>query len=70
MANPRKRKHPTKARRPGKAKKNRNVRRGKKAAPAAARKAPEGCEAVKHYGESWDFEHYEKENLKASGLFL
>lgn len=27
-------------------------------------------EPVRHYGESWEFEHYEKENLKASGLFL
>jgi len=25
---------------------------------------------VRHYGESWEFEHYEKENLKATGLFL
>jgi hypothetical protein len=27
-------------------------------------------EAVKHYGDAWEYEHYEKEGHKANGRFL
>jgi len=79
MANPRGRKHrfnargPKRAGRPRRPRKQRKARRTKKAAKAGSpekKDAPEGCEAVKHYGDAWDYEHYEKESLKALGLFL
>jgi len=56
-------------------KKKRRTQRARKA-KASRRAAPkkasllEESEPVKHYGQSWEFEHYDKESLKASGLFL
>jgi len=40
-----------------------------KPAPRKARELDDG-ESVKHYGDSWEYEHYEKESHKANGLFL
>jgi hypothetical protein len=72
MAGPRRRRHTfsKKARpKPKKPQKARRARPAKK--PSAAKPAsPENCEAVQHYGEAWDYEDYEKELHKASGLFL
>ena len=55
---------PKKTRRPGK------VRRARKEEASSERSAAEGWVAVKHYGETWEFEHYEKESMKASGVYL
>lgn len=72
MANPRGRKHRFNARGQKKAKKPRRPRKARPVKKPAEEKpkVPEGCEAVKHYGDAWDYEHYEKENLKAQGLYL
>jgi hypothetical protein len=76
MANPRGRKHcfnakgPERGRKQRKPRPPRKARQTKKAASADKKEAPEGVEAVRHYGEAWDFEHYEKESLKAQGLYL
>jgi len=70
MANPRGRRHRYSARGSRKPRKPRKARRPAKRASGRKKKAPEGCEAVRHYGDAWDFEHYEKESLKAQGLYL
>lgn len=75
MANPRRRKHLFRARGPKKAKKPQKPRRPRRARkakkPAEEKKElPPDCEAVKHYGDAWDYENYEKEEMKAKGLFL
>ena len=60
---------PKKARRPGKPRRRRKARTARK--PVEEKKElPPDCEAVKHYGDAWDYENYEKEELKAKGLFL
>jgi hypothetical protein len=48
----------------------RKAKSSKKAAATKKAPPPEGAEPVRHYGQSWEFEHYEKESLKAMGLFL
>lgn len=75
MPNPRKRRHrfnakgPKRARRPPRIRRPRKARPVKKPVEEKKESGPE-CEAVKHYGDAWDYENYEKEELKAKGLFL
>jgi hypothetical protein len=75
MPNPRARMHRFNAkgrktpRRLGRARRPRKARSPRK--PSADKPdTPENVEAVRHYGDAWDFENYEKESLKALGLFL
>ena len=72
MVNPKGRKHLFNARGLKKAKKPRRPRKARpiKKPVEKQKQAPEGCEAVRHYGDAWDYEHYEKESLKAQGLYL
>jgi len=69
MANPRRRKHRFVSRGRKRARRPRKARPSKEAL-AEKERAPENGEAVRHYGDAWDYEHYEKESLKAKGLFL
>jgi len=69
MANPRRRKHRFTSRGRKRARRPRKARPPKKP-PAEEALAPENGVSVRHYGDAWDYEHYEKESLKASGLFL
>jgi membrane protein implicated in regulation of membrane protease activity len=56
--------------RPRKARRRRKPRKDGKRGGPKERQVAEGWVAVKHYGESWEFEHYEKESMKASGVYL
>ena len=69
MPNPGRPGHVNKGRRKGRRIKPRKSMRRKDTA-ASKKKAPEGSESVRHYGEYWEYEHYEKESLKAQGIFL
>ncbi len=75
MPNPSGRKHRFNAKGHGRARKRHrprpppNASRAKKAVEEK-KEMPGCCEAVKHYGDAWDYENYEKEELKAKGLFL
>ncbi|MBM4248608.1 MAG: hypothetical protein FJ149_04100 [Euryarchaeota archaeon] len=69
MAGPRRRRHRFERkghRKPRKAGKARRTKKPSAEKPAA----PENGESVRHYGDAWDYENYEKESHKASGLFL
>ena len=75
MAGPRRRRHTFSSKARPKPKKPRKARRARRARPAKKpcappAPAPQNGEAVQHYGEAWDYENYEKESHKASGLFL
>jgi hypothetical protein len=69
MPNPRRRKHRFTVRGRQKPRKPRKARSPNKA-PAQEKEPSETVEAVRHYGDAWDYEAYEKEELKAKGLFL
>jgi hypothetical protein len=69
MAGPRRRKHRITRSAPKGSRRSPKARPPRKA-PAKKKQAEGNGESVRHYGDSWDFEHYEKEGLKASGLFL